>query len=192
MTGGGGLKPQRSGDARGPVAGTAKGDGALPFLPLRHLCYDACSRSPAATPRFVYRVGSLSVPSTCTLCPGAAQALSSLHGLDHVVVVCLAGGVPGVIPEEGSPPSANGDPRPACGAADTLAGGSASPQQEKADTPRRQKSCDVSTMSRPPNKDKQTNGLVLANGSGGMMTSGQRLLAAQSGASTLDPRPSDD
>ena len=30
------------------------------------------------------------------------------------------------------------------------------------------------------------------NGSGGVMTSGQRLLAAQSGASTLDPRRSDE
>ena len=39
--------------------------------------------------------------------------------------------------------------------------------------------------------DRQANGAT-PNGSGGVMTSGQRLLAAQSGASTLDPRRSDD
>ena len=44
--------------------------------------------------------------------------------------------------------------------------------------------------SQPP-PDKQANGLT-PNGSGGIMTSGQRLLAAQSGASTLDPKRSDD
>ena len=39
--------------------------------------------------------------------------------------------------------------------------------------------------------DRQANG-VTPNGSGGVVASGQRLLAAQAGASTLDPRRSDD
>ena len=54
-----------------------------------------------------------------------------------------------------------------------------------------QAAADDAAAQRGDAAERQANG-VTPNGSGGVMTSGQRLLAAQSGASTLDPRRSDD